>query len=248
MIKQTKKAKVMTDFFAIFLIATVSWIFLPRLWFLACSIPLGYICFSKIMKQRTNNRKKLNLLRQERLFFESLQSNLVGMQNLSQAMHTTYHDLAKLFDENEEIMVALKLYLEAIQTGEGQERALDKFASALGDPLLSQFSTSLSAAYYQGLDLDQLISSYHLVLVDFQDLADEKEAKLLSSRKEQALLFILPFIMLLMMQVTGLDGGSLGLTGLLARLVFLILFVIAWLWSEQIISANGQINLEDFQL
>ena len=54
--------------------------------------------------------------------------------------------------------------------------------------------------------------------------------------------------MLFMMQITGLDGGPIGLIGLIARSVFLLLFIIAWLWSEQIIGGTGQINVEDFQL
>lgn len=233
---------------AIIATSILSWIFLPRVWFLFLSLPLGYMTFRKLMKKRELSSAKVNLLRQERLFFESLQSNLVGKQNLSQAMLLTQQDLSKLFEEDERIMVALNQYGEIVRLGEGQDKALLYFGHILGDPLMEQFSRSLISAFYQGISIDQLIQSYHLVLVEFQDLADEKEAKLLSSRKEQALLFILPFVMLFMMQITGLDGGPIGLIGLIARSVFLLLFIIAWLWSEQIIGGTGQINVEDFQL
>lgn len=227
---------------------SVSWLLFPLYWIYPIAAILGGILMGKYRKAQDEKEAYYRHLNQTKLFFENLSSNMNAGYNFYDGMRKTHMDLENLLEDQALILQALSLYFKSYDSGLGQERALANFASCFNNDFMTQFSESMVIGLKQGAHLSSIIHGFYMNIVEYQDLEEDRKIKLIASRKEQTLLFIMPFILLLAMQVTGLQSRDLSILAIISRLIFLILFILAFIWTKGILSDGGRLALEEFQL
>lgn len=232
-----------------------AWLFYPRLWFLLIGMVLGLVQGKKAWikaKEREMQDKKERVLVD---FFDAMINHLEAGDNppaswawaLDQVQRKwqVTEGQAKGGEKNcsllkEPLLVRqLGEVLRRYRGGMGFDCALKGLAEEKPGLLLEDYLHHFILGIHQGADLAKLTKSFYRLLVDERELAQDRQSKLAGARREQAILFIMPFLLLCAMRMSGMGQSGGGGINLLLHIFCLLLFYLAWRWSQSIIRQSG---------
>ena len=225
------------------LVFLMSRILYPKLYFSLLSLPFGSRFLVRQLRMRREAAEAKRDRSHTRIFLEALISHLNGSYNFEGAMEATTAKLSLILTADAPLMRKLNRFVKAMALGAGRSEALDCLVGGGDDVFMKQLVASLKLGLRQGIDCTVLIGRFHQSLVDYQDLIEEREAGLAAVKREQNMLFLLPFLLLPALYLSGL-GSEAGILSLLSRLIFLLILIVAWKWSSAILTGVSPIDLE----
>lgn len=222
-----------------------AWIYLP-LWPFVLGVTVLAFFYARKAYQRRKAKEEDKRLQQDfASFLDILSGTLQAGANLITGLRETERELAVKEREDAVFTPALQRALVRYEEGDSLAMALQSLAGQLESPLVQSFVDSLLLGIERGADLAQLITSYGEILSDLRELEEEREAKLFAARREQNLLFAMPFILLVMMRLGGFLPKELNLTDILIRLVCLVILGLAWKWCRNILDKSYMSEREE---
>lgn len=228
-----------------YLISTIcAYIYYPKLYF----VIIASLIAVRLMKKQYRKKIKKDRLRQLdkwiALFFESLANNLDSGHNPYISWENTSKTLLKRLKESgdENNMVAssfCKFLIETVKRrseGWSIKENLNMLAKNLNHKYFSSFIEHFELGIRQGADLAIMTGNFLNVMNDKRELMEERDAKLYAAKREQTILFIMPFILLACMRSSSMLYVSAGIIDLILRIFCLAIFLIAYKWTESILA------------
>lgn len=176
-------------------------------------------------------------------FLETFASFLEAGFNPEKALISSIETLKKRKSkENEEPSFLMRRLMEIpmkFREGKTFDQVLKEFGQSFSSGLVPSFVKHLLLGKRQGADLCALSLNFLHILVDQKELREEREAQLYSAKREEIILFIMPFVLLALVRWTGLVPVGEGPVIALVKIVCLFLFGLAWKWSQKILEDTG---------
>ncbi|MDD7593284.1 MAG: hypothetical protein PUJ57_03500 [Peptoniphilaceae bacterium] len=216
-------------------------IFLRKGWFIAGSTVIGWFFGRRKAKRQQEKRDAERQRRDFRRFLEALAPRLDAGSNIVEALRFAYTEVTQQ-DEmslSHPLMQRIGQLLEAEQNGLSIKSGMKEIAAHNGDWMITSYFESMIIGMVQGADLGALSNAYLRILVEEEQLKSDREARLDAARREQIILFTMPFLLLAVMQLTGLVSNEYRLLDYVMRLVFAVLYGAAWIWSRSILETSG---------
>ena len=233
---------------AFFLSGLCAWIYYPRWWFILVGILLGIRQLRKWWLQKLVRDWNRALEQRILAFFERLMNYLDAGYNPPDSWERAALALGGQSKANkalfqspldkrsqEEFYGRVHGVIQSYREGDSFEEALQAFGQDLSLPLLDNFIHHFVLGIHQGGDLAQLTESFYRLLFDRRELARDRETKLYAAKRELAILFAMPFILLAALRASAMGQGGRGLMDLLIHAFCLALFYGAWLWAQAIL-------------
>lgn len=233
-----------------------SWIYYPRWWFILLGMAFGFRQAKAWWKVNQAEAQKKALEKWILSFFERLMNFLDAGYNPLESWARAGAALQGEGGEEKEgflsgldrevkdrltenVLDVIKKYKE----GQSFEDALVSFGQEVSSPLVENFIHHFILGIRQGGDLAKLTESFYRLLFDRRELDRDRETKLYAAKRELAVLFVMPFILLASLRYSSLGQGGRGLINLLIHLFCLGLFYLAWLWARSILHRT-EVNQE----
>lgn len=215
-------------------------IFLRKWWFVGFSLAGGAIYGQKRVKQVQKKRRAERQRADFRRFLEAFAPKLDGGSNVPEALRYAYAQLNSQETVNaHSFFLRIADLLEVEQSGLSLKEGMRELARRIDDWMIQSYWESFVIGMVQGSDLAALSNAYLRIVVEEEQLMKNREAKLDASQREQLILLTMPFILLAVMQMTGLVRSEYRLMDYVVRIVFAILYGIAWVWSKHILEESG---------
>lgn len=217
-------------------------VFLFRWWFMLAAVLFGIRLGRAQWKSRIREREEQENREQFQAFLEVVHARLDSGSNVQQALEQALYQLERQFGEKaslDDFQAELKKIVGGTYAGISLRESFSLLIREEKDPLRKSFFANLLTGMIQGADLARLSGSFLRLLTEEQELRLDREAKLVSPKREQRLLFAMPVVMLCVMYTTGLASTEYRFIDYGVRLVCGVLFYIAWRWSLRILHDSG---------
>lgn len=220
-----------------------SWIYYPKIIFILLGGLVGQRIFINNHIKSLENKEKEDLDKWICSFFESLSNYLDSGYNPFAAWSKSRDQLSKRLEEEDKATSIGRSFcrevgrsIERRNEGWAMEENLDLLSKNIGHKDFSSFIKHFVLGTRQGADLAALTENFLSIMNDRRDLRQERETKLYSAKREQLMLFAMPFILLLCMRTGSMIGAQSGIIEFIIRMLCLPVFYLAYRWSEEILS------------
>ena len=211
------------------------------------SLPFAIFGAYKGLCLGKESEKKEEALRSETdfaKFLESYASFLEAGFNPEKSLISSIETMEKRSSKEEGLVPSyfMKGLMEIpLQFREGRnfDQTLILFSQRFSGGMVPSFIKHLLLGKKQGADLSALSLNFLHILIDQKELREERETQLYSAKREEILLFIMPFVLLGLVRWTGLEPTGGGVLNALVKIICLFLFGLAWKWSQKILEDTG---------
>ncbi len=241
--KMRKKVNIKRRLLYLSISMLCSWIYYPKTIFILLGGLIGQRIFINSHIKTMENKEKEDLDKWICLFFESLSNYLDSGYNPFAAWSRSLEQVSKRLEgEDRRSPIAenfcreVSRSIERRNEGWAMEENLDLLSKNLNHKYFSSFLKHFILGTRQGADLAALTENFLLIMNDRRDLRQERETKLYAAKREQLMLFAMPFILLLCMRTGSMISSQSGIFDFIIRMVCLPVFYLAYKWSEEILS------------
>lgn len=220
--------------------ALAGYIFISKLFCVLIFSGLALYLAKRRYRQELINEE----VERERLEFqyllENFSSSIESGRNVIDALIIANDDMGQVFSTEKNEIASLRKRLSDFfseqKSGQFLAEGLEKLSLSCKDKMTASFFSRLEPAIRQGADLTAFSRSYYRLLLDEEKLRAERKARLDAAKREQTLLFAMPFLLLAVMRASGIVTDEYKMIDYLARAIALICFYIAFLWSKAILN------------
>lgn len=200
---------------------------------LSISVGVGIFTGIKFLPIRTQQilKKRNKALRQQfRDMLECLTTSLGAGKNVTDSFLAVQGDLAIQYEENAYILQELKAIISGMNNNQEIEDLLYDFGKRSGVREILMFSNIFKISYRKGGNIKDIICNTNEIMKDKMEIAEEIETVITSGKSELNMMMIMPILLVAMIKVMSPDFASnfTTITGIIATLVALILFVAAF--------------------
>lgn len=193
--------------------------------------------FIPIRTQQIIEKRRRNLKLQFRDMLDSLNTSLSSGKNVPESFAAVYEDLKSQYEDGAYIIDELEVILTGIRYNVPIEDMLADFGERSDIEDIKSFGEVFQVSYRKGGNIKDIIRNTHIILSDKMEMKEEMEAVVSSSKMEQKVMIVMPFLIVGMIKMSSPDFASnfTSSSGILATTVAIVLFVIAYFIGKKIL-------------
>lgn len=208
---------------------------------------LALVClvglFPFLRKRRRQRRQKKRHLGEERLFIDFLDS-FSSRLDAGDSPVQAYQEVCRLLlvnrlatpgKESQDLLLRLCTLARRMDRGESFREAMSHLLKSEDNPEVKNYFFLLQMAMDQGASLRKLNSYYQRILRERREFRKDRDLKLISVKREQTFLMLMPFVLLFFMEELGIQAEDFNLVDWLVRVLALLLMGGAGVWSQRIL-------------
>lgn len=207
------------------------------------SFKMGVILFPfcipiiKIQKKKLYEKKKQKLEMQFKDMLISMADAMSIGYSVENAIEESYRYLLPMYGKDSDICIELRLMISRIKLNVNAEMAIEDFANRTNLDNIRLFFQIFSVAKRTGGNMTYVIKSVSNNIALKQAVKEEISVATSAKRFEQKIMTIIPIFLMLYVSVASpgfLDVMYNTCMGRIVMTICLILYLIAFLWSEKI--------------
>lgn len=186
-------------------------------------------------------KKKRELLLQFRELIVSVNGFLQAGYSMENSFREAYGDMNELYGKNSEIVKELSKINRGMENNAVLTELLLAFAIKTELDEIENFAEVLSVGKNSGGNLLEIMSSYVKMIDEKMEVFQEIETMVAARKYEQKIMNMIPFIILLYMELTSKGFFSMLYHNILGNIVMTIslgLYLVAVYMSEKIVNIN----------
>ena len=195
--------------------------------------------YLKLKRNELCERKRRKLSSEFRECAEMLSSYINAGYSVENAFLICSREADRLFGREAEISLGFKGIVDGIRMNKPVEALLEAFADASDLPDIMSLSEVFSIAKRTGGDLKEIIDRTVNVIREKSELMEEIRNMTAAKRYEQKIMTVLPFVVIIYIDITQPDFLSIMYNQHVGRLIMsicLLLFIISYFISRRIMN------------
>ena len=218
--------------------AAVSYLFYRSVIIFILSLP-ALIFFLRFRKESYIRKRQRELSAQ---FLDGMQTISVALTagySIETAFEEALKELPTMYDEDAMIIREFRYIVVQLGMNRNLEELLLGLAARSGIEDIRNFADVFSAAKRTGGNLIAIIRNTVLCMMQKEETRREIDTCLSAKRLEQSIMSLVPFFILLYVQVMSpgfLDSMYHNPAGILIMTLCLVVYLLAWFWGRKIVS------------
>lgn len=200
---------------------------------------IGGVVMRKPYRNSCICKRKKELLLQFRDLMESLVSSYSAGSNPQDAFSKAYDDMINLFGAGSYVAKEVYQINAGLKNGYTIEALLYDFANRAKLEDITSFVEVFNISFKKGGDMRKVLFDTRLVISEKIEMEQEMKVQLRGSVNELNVLIAVPVVIDFMMNGGDLNGDA--ATGLLARLIAVVMFVSAYAMGRYMLKRNESI-------
>ncbi len=197
-------------------------------------IIVGFFAVPLYKKYLLNKRKKTILL-QFRDMLDSLSNSFSAGRNTTGAFADAYSDLKMTYGEKAPIVNELRIILKGLYNNFTIEDLLKSMAERCGIEDIRSFAETFIVCNRMGGNLKKIVLESKDIINDKIEIEMDIQATIASNKNEINILCIMPFVIISMMKLMGIDTATDNSPiNVLVKIVAVVLFVTAYILGKKI--------------
>lgn len=197
-------------------------------------LAIGVVAVSVYKKYLLNKRKR-SILLQFRDMLDSLGNSFSAGKNTIGAFTDAYADLKMTYGENAPIVNELTIIIKGLYNNFTIEDLLKSMAGRCGLEDINNFAETFVVCNRMGGNLKRIVSESKDIINDKIEIEMEIQATIASNKNEINILCVMPFIIISLMKLMGVDTAT-GNTPLnvTVKIIAIVMFVAAYILGRKI--------------
>lgn len=193
--------------------------------------------FIPIRTKQIIEKRRRNLNLQFRDMLDSLNTSLSSGKNVPESFAAVYEDLKVQYEDGAYIIDELEIILSGLRYNVPIEDMLADFGERSDIEDIKSFGEVFQISYRKGGNIKDIIRNTHTILSDKMEMKEEMEAVVSSSKMEQNVMVVMPFLIVGMIKMSSPDFASnfTSSSGILATTAAIVMFVIAYFIGKKIL-------------
>lgn len=203
---------------------------------LICGFAAGKLFLPVRQKQLLESRKK-KLRKQFRDMLEALTTALGAGKNVQDAFLSVQEDMKNQYEEGADILTELEAINNGIANGFVLEKLLANFGARSGIDDIQNFADVFEITYRMGGNVKETLRNTSEIIGDKMSVEEEIETTVSGSKSEQAIMLVMPVLLIGMIKVSSPEFGSNFATssGVIATTIGVALFIISYFVGKRLL-------------
>lgn len=191
----------------------------------------------KPFREFCKKRRLRRLLLQFKDLLEALTSSYSAGLTTPMAFRDAAGEMASLYGEDADIVHELQMINAGLQHNYNIEDLLMNFASRSGLDDVDSFANVFEVCNRKGGNIKQIVADTRSVINDKIEIELEIQTMISGAKNELNIMMVMPFLIMLAMRGLGSTstGGAAILANLLAKIVALIIFAVAYVIGSKLV-------------
>lgn len=197
-------------------------------------VVIGAVSISLYKKHLLNKRKKIILL-QFRDMLDSLSNSFSAGKNTLCAFTDAYADLKLSYGEAAPIVKELSAVVKGLYNNFSIEYMLESMSVRCGLEDIDNFAETFTVCNRMGGNLKRIVSESKDIINDKIDIEMEIQAAIASNKNEINILCVMPFIIIALMKLVGVDtSAENSFLNVTVKIIAIVMFIIAYVLGRRI--------------
>jgi len=193
--------------------------------------------YRKYKMKQLIQRKREQLELQFKETILAVQSNLQAGYSMENAFVESYQDVIRIYGENSYMAEELRRIQKGIKNGNTLENMLMDLADRCPDSEIAEFAQVYSIACKTGSKWNDVIAKTVSLITQKIEIKEEIELLVHGKRLENKVMCIVPFFILLYMDITSKGYFDIlyhNLPGIIIMTICMVVYILAYLMAEKI--------------